>query len=142
MFHQANLRAADVPATTVGSVNAYSLLQIWVETVTQEMSRLTNWPMVTKKHDDLAQLFLQRMARDQCSPNLTYQYSTDGSSITGVVVSATGNSCSAPVPVTLPGSGSASGSATNDQVGSEPLIMWTTLSGSPVTISLASPVAV
>ena len=142
MFHQANLRAADVPATPVGSVNAYSLLQIWVETVTQEMMRLTNWPMVTKKHDDLAQLFLQRMARDQCSPNLTYQYSADGSTITGVTVTASGNSCSAPIPVTLPSPGTALGSAISDQLGSEPLILWTTLSGSPVTINLATPVAI
>ncbi|KAK3671042.1 hypothetical protein LTR78_009003 [Recurvomyces mirabilis] len=142
MFHQANLRAADVPATTVGSVNAYSLLQIWVETVTQEMTRLTNWPIVTKKHDDIAQTFLQRMARDQCNPNLTYQYSSDGSSITGVVVTASGNSCSAPIPVTLPGTGTASSGTTNDQLGSEPLIMWVTLSGSPVTINLGSSVAI
>ena len=41
MFHQANLRLGDVETHTVGPVaGALSLLQIWVETVTQEMARL------------------------------------------------------------------------------------------------------
>ncbi|KAJ9624482.1 hypothetical protein H2203_005217 [Taxawa tesnikishii (nom. ined.)] len=141
MFHQANLRSSDVPGTTVGSVTVYSLIQIWVETVTQEMMRLTNWPIVTKKHDDLAQLFLQRMARDNCNPNLTYMYSSDGTRITAVTVTASGNTCSAPIPVTLPTSASSTGTVARDQVGSEPLIVWVTLSGSPVTLTLSTPVA-
>ena len=41
MFHQANLRHGDVESFTVGSESGpLSLLQIWVETVTQEMTRL------------------------------------------------------------------------------------------------------
>lgn len=142
MFHQANLRAADVPSTTVGSANVYSLLQIWVETVTQEMARMTKWPIVTLKHDDIAQQFANRMARDGCDPNLAYSYSVDGTQITGATVtSSNGNTCSVPIPVTFPGSATASGaSVTSDQVGSEPLIMWATLSGSPVVFTLASPI--
>ncbi|KAK4984019.1 hypothetical protein LTR50_006858 [Elasticomyces elasticus] len=142
MFHQANLRASDVPPTTVGPVTVYSLIQIWVETVTQEMTRLTNWPIVTKKHDDLAQLFLQRMARDNCNPSLSYTFSADGKSVTAVTVSANGNSCSAPIPVTLPTGATTSGSVSRDQVGGEPLIVWVTLSGSPVTLTLNTPIAV
>lgn len=38
-----------------------SLLQIWVETITQELTRLTDWPVRTLKHDDIAQLFIDRM---------------------------------------------------------------------------------
>lgn len=41
MFHQANMRSGDVDQITIGSQSgALSLLQIWVETITQEMSRL------------------------------------------------------------------------------------------------------
>jgi hypothetical protein len=41
MFHQANMRQTDVPASTVGTqTGKLSLLMIWVETVLQEMSRL------------------------------------------------------------------------------------------------------
>ena len=65
MFHQANLRQTDVPSTTVGNQSGkLSLLQIWVETVMQEMIRLTNWPILTAKHDDMATQFTQRMTRE------------------------------------------------------------------------------
>ncbi|KAI5367119.1 hypothetical protein Slin15195_G022520 [Septoria linicola] len=142
MFHQANLRANDVATTTVGTQSGQlSLVQIWTETVVQEMTRLTTWPIVTLKHDDIAQKFLQRMARDQCNPNLAYRYSQDGSQIVGVTVSADGNTCSAPIPVTFPGPASG-GAATDDKVGSEPLIKWVALSGSTQTYTLASPVSV
>lgn len=62
MFHQANLRSGDVDTWTVGSVTGnLALIQIWVETVTQEMMRLTNWPIFTMKHDDIGQYFLDRV---------------------------------------------------------------------------------
>jgi hypothetical protein len=55
MFHQANLRQLDVPSFTVGPKSGkLSLLMIWVEAIVQEMTRLTSWPMLTLKHDDIA----------------------------------------------------------------------------------------
>lgn len=143
MFHQANMRATGVGSYKVGSQTVNSLLQIWVETVIQELVRLTNWPVTTLKHDDIAKAFLDREARDGCSPQLAYSYSADGKSITGATVStANGNTCSVPVPVTFPGTASvSSGSATSDKVGSEPLIMWATMSGQPVTFSLGGAVS-
>jgi len=140
MFHQANLRTTGVGSYKVGSQTVNSLLQIWVETMIQEFTRISNWPVTTLKHDDTAQTFLDRMARDQCSPQLSYTYSSDGKSITGATVTANGNTCSVPIPVTFPGTATASGSATSDKVGSEPLILWAKLAGSPVTFTLGSPV--
>lgn len=62
MFHQANLRTGDVATFTVGTqTGTMSLIQIWVETVTQEMARLTNWPIFSMKHDDIGQYFLDRV---------------------------------------------------------------------------------
>lgn len=55
MFHQANLRQLDVPSFTVGPKSGnLSLLMIWVESIVQEMTRLTNWPILTPKHDEIA----------------------------------------------------------------------------------------
>ncbi|KAM0714050.1 hypothetical protein Q7P37_011014 [Cladosporium fusiforme] len=145
MFHQANMRATGVSAYKVGSQSVRSLLQIWVETVIQEMIRLTNWPIITLKHDDIAKAFLDREARDACSPSLTYTYAADGKTITGATVyAANGNTCSVPVPVTFPGTASVSsgGSASSDSVGAEPLIMWANLKGQPVTFSLGTAVSV
>ena len=139
MFHQANLRQTDVEPMTVGSqTGKLSLLQAWTETIVQEMTRLTNWPILAQKQDDLAQRFLDRMARDQCQPKLAYTLSSDGKSIVAVTVTASsGNKCGATIPVTLPGNApTTSGKATADKVGSEPLIMWVTLSGSPVRLNL------
>lgn len=87
MFHQANLRQGDVDLITIGSESGpLSLFQIWVETITQEMTRLhvhlpptpqahkltpplsTNWPILSLKHDDIAALFLNRMELEYVPP--------------------------------------------------------------------------
>lgn len=143
MFHQANLRQTDVPSSTVGSQSGQlSLLQIWVETVVQEMTRLTTWPILSLKHDDIAAQFTNRMALDQCSPNLSYTYSADGTQITGVTVTANGNTCNVPVPITFPGTATTSAVTTSEKLGTDPLTVWATLSGSPISFTLGSPVAV
>lgn len=143
MFHQANMRYIDNDVFTIGTqTGKMSLLMTWVETIVQEMTRLTTWPILTLKHDDMGVLFLNRMALDKCQPTLQWNYDSKNSSITGVTVgSANGNSCSVPVPVTFPGSASTTASGTtSEQIGSDPLTIWTTLSGSPVTFTLGSPV--
>lgn len=62
MFHQANLRGNDVATYTVGSVSGQlSLIQIWVETITQEMSRLTNWPIFSMTHDAIGRYFTNKV---------------------------------------------------------------------------------
>jgi hypothetical protein len=41
MFHQANMRVADVPTTNVnGQTGQFSLLMIWVEIIVAELTRL------------------------------------------------------------------------------------------------------
>ena len=48
MFHQANLRNADVDPITINGVSGkYSIMQAWVETVVQEFVRLAEWPIIT-----------------------------------------------------------------------------------------------
>ncbi|KAG4438152.1 hypothetical protein IFR05_006363 [Cadophora sp. M221] len=144
MFHQANLRQGDTGSFTVGSVSGQlSLYQIFVEVVLQEMMRLTTWPIITKKHDDIGQAFLDRMARDKCVPRLTYIYSTDNTRITGVTVGASNNSCSVKIPVQFPGPATTSASGvTNEQLGTDPLTKWTSLTGSAVTYTLTTPIVV
>ncbi|KAI9900083.1 hypothetical protein N3K66_004345 [Trichothecium roseum] len=144
MFHQANLRQTDMETITVGSkTGKMSLVMAWVETIAQEMYRLTDWPITSLKHDDTAKYFIDRMTLDGCQPQLSYTYASNGQSIASVTVTTNGNTCSVPVPVTIPsGSASASGgSSTLDQVGSEPPIVWVTMGGSPVTLSLSNAVA-
>lgn len=145
MFHQANLRTGDVPTWTVGDqTGELSLLQIWVEVVSQEMMRLTTWPLVSIKQDDLAIQFTNRQAQDACKPSYSYTLSSDGSSITSVSVTAQDTSCSVPIPVTFPGSATAScsGCTTSEKLGTDSLTLWTKLSGSAVSFTLSSPIAI
>jgi hypothetical protein len=141
MFHQANMRLANMPSMTIGTKTAkMSLIMAWTETIAQEMTRLTNWPTISLKHDDIAQFFLSRQALDNCQPALSYGFGPDGSTVTSVTVSSSSNSCSVPVPVTIPaGTTTATGgTVTNDKVGTEPPIQWVTLKGSPVTLKLSA----
>lgn len=142
MFHQANMRQTDVPSITVGSQSGQlSLLQAWVETITQEMTRLTDWPIVSLKHDDIATQFVNRMTVDQCKPTMSYVYSSAGTSITGVTISASNLNCAAPVAVTFPGSATTrSSGTTREQLGKDPLTIWVQLRGSPVTFTLDKPI--
>jgi hypothetical protein len=143
MFHQANMRQSDMPSITVGSkTGKMSLIMAWTETIAQEMTRLTNWPIISLRQEDISQYFLNRRTLDGCNPSLSYGYSADGNTITSVTVGATGNKCAAPVPVTIP-SGTVTGATVrNDKVGTEPPIQWVTLNGSPVTLKLSAPVKV
>lgn len=139
------MRWADVAEVAVNGVVAkYSLLQMWVEVVTQEMMRLVEWPLISLKHDDIAASFASRMARDNCSPNvaLVYGASNTTKTITGVTVTTTGNVCSAEIPVTLPGPVIATQARVgrSEQVGSDPLTIWLNMTGSPVTLRLAKPI--
>ena len=78
----------------------------------------------------------------QCNPNLAYNYSEDGLSIVGVTVTANDNICDVPIPVTFPGGAKVDeGEIREDKVGEEPLIVWATLSGSPVSFTLDEPVS-
>src|ERR1700760_1445624 len=119
MFHQANLRQTDVDKNVVNGVSVQmSLLQAWVETVVNEVTRLVTWPMITLKHDDLAATFINRMTLDACNPLLTYTSPSDLTHITGATLSTNSNTCGTKVPVTFPGAvSSTTASFTTEQVG-------------------------
>jgi hypothetical protein len=154
------MRWEGVSRTTVNGVSGqYSLLQIWVENIVAEITRLTTWPVISLKHDDvrhsqfanrsttdtlgeqIAAAFRQRMTRDQCNYTMTNTFS--GSSITGFTVSAptVNNKCAAPIPVTIPGALYDNGIHYNtEQIGSDPLTVWVDLNGRAVDFRLRDPI--
>ncbi|KAL1968306.1 hypothetical protein VTN77DRAFT_2141 [Rasamsonia byssochlamydoides] len=140
MFHQANLRNADVANVTINGVSArLSLFQAWVETQVQEFVRLADWPIITLKHSDMSASFAARMARDACGYSLTY--ATSNGQITAVTLSsANGNTCSSPIPVTFPVAPTSTKGYQTEQVGSDPLTVWVNLTGSPVSFTLSTPI--
>ncbi|ORY15719.1 hypothetical protein BCR34DRAFT_622737 [Clohesyomyces aquaticus] len=141
MFHQANMRVNDVPTTTVNSKRGqYSLLMTWVENITTEIMRLTTWPFKTLKHDDLAQAFLNRQARDQCRPSMQWKATSDGKSIESITVFTAGNKCSTTIPITVPSAVSSTTGATKEQLGTDPLTLWVTMSGASRTYTFSKPI--
>ncbi|KAL1872608.1 hypothetical protein Plec18167_006726 [Paecilomyces lecythidis] len=139
MFHQANLRQADAPQITINGVTAkLSLLQAWVETMIQEFVRLADWPILSLKHQDMSDSFAARMARDACKYGLTWAF--DNKQITGVTVTANGNTCNSAIPVTFPVAPTSTQGFTTEQVGSDPLTVWVELTGSPVSFTLSTPI--
>jgi hypothetical protein len=74
--------------------------------------------------------------------NYTMSYSMDFTRkvITGITVGSLYNNCSAPIPVTVPGSLWNSLGFKTEQLGSDPLTVWVPLKGSPVTLELDKPV--
>ncbi|EPS38101.1 hypothetical protein H072_8138 [Dactylellina haptotyla CBS 200.50] len=144
MFHQANLRTTVNNTVTIlgtGLSSNYSLLQMWVETQVNEFQRLVSWPLLTVKHDDIATSFKNRYLRDQC--NALIKQSIVNGKVVAVTVTADGNKCAAEVPVTIPGGIKESGTnIRTEQIGNDPVTVWVTLNGLPVTLTLKSSLAV
>ncbi|CAG8885085.1 unnamed protein product [Penicillium salamii] len=139
MFHQANLRNIDVDPITINGVSKkWSIMEAWVETVVQEYIRLAEWPIVTLTHQEMSASFLARYNRDKCGYALSY--ATSNKQITAVTVSATGNTCTDPIPVTFPVAPTSTQGFATEQLGSDPLTVWVQLAGSPVTFTLSSPI--
>jgi len=142
MFHQANLRLIDMPVITAGTqTRQMSMVMGWVESVAGEVNRVTNWPIISIKHDDFAQYFIDRMNLDACQPSMSFTLNADATAIVQVTVSAQNANCGPMVPVTIP-TGSATGANSMDKVGAEPPIAWVKLNGGPVTLQLNPPVSV
>jgi hypothetical protein len=81
------------------------------------------------------------MIRDNCKGELSYTLDASAKSITAVTVTTTGNTCAAPIPVTFPGTVVSQQGATPEQLGTDPLVLWVKMTGSPVTFQLTTPVA-
>ncbi|KAH8591153.1 hypothetical protein B0O99DRAFT_551159 [Bisporella sp. PMI_857] len=141
MFHQANLNYVTAGMTTINGVTSkLSLFQAWVETITQEMVRLTHWPIISRKHGDFSTDFANRRKRDLCAPVLTYSTDSSAQTITGITLQANGNACDTEIPVTVPGSVTNTQGYRTEQVGNDPLTIWVGLSGAPVSFTLSTPI--
>ncbi len=81
------------------------------------------------------------MARDACQPQLSYMIDPAGKTITGVTLSTNGNTCTVPIPVTVPGTVTSTQGFTTEKAGSDPLTIWATMHGSTVSFTLGTPVA-
>jgi hypothetical protein len=116
----------------------------------------TTWPIITKIHDEVGVAHVNRMLQElvifsprryrytnstlsQCLPQLTYVVTNN--KIVSASVKANAGSCSVPIPVTFPVSATASTSYTTEQIGSDPLTLWTTVGSGTATFTLSEPIS-
>ncbi|RKF82555.1 putative extracellular serine-rich protein [Golovinomyces cichoracearum] len=143
MFHQANLDYGNAEEITINGVTQkLSLFQAWVETMIQEITRLVTWPVLSLKHDDIATAFIDRMTRDLCQPLLSWNTDPNSSTITGITLTANNNMCNAKIPVTVPVDVTDLHGFTTEQIGSDPLTIWASLSGSAVSFDFVKPISI
>lgn len=143
MFHQPNLRQIDVdPVTINGKTQKLSLIQMWVETIMAEFSRIVTWPIITLKHDHIALAFQERYVRDHCRPYIQFTTSSvsggnsTNASITGFTVYATtSNACDVPIPVTIPSGVKDTLGNRIEQIGTDPATLWVKLDGTPLSFT-------
>ena len=70
---------------------------------------------------------------------MTWTTSSDGASIRSVnVYTAGGNRCGTTIPITVPGAVTDTTGATKEQLGSDPLTLWVTMSGASRQYTLSS----
>jgi len=82
------------------------------------------------------------MTRDLCAPEITYSVDSAAQTVTGVTVTAKGNTCEAEIPVTVPGAVVDTYGFRTEQIGSDPLTIWVQLTGESVlrSFTLVTPI--
>jgi hypothetical protein len=86
--------------------------------------------------------FQDRMTRDACGYGITWNVDAGGKTISSLTVSSNGNVCGSAIPVTVPGPVTDLQSFTTEQIGKDPLTIWVTLTGAPVSFTLKTPIAI
>ncbi|KAJ3411846.1 hypothetical protein HDV05_001635 [Chytridiales sp. JEL 0842] len=150
MFHQANLRQADLRpdqsiqvgptqplssynSASTGATPAYSggvlsLYSAWTEAIVHAFNQLVNWPIITYKLDDMERMFVDRALRDNAGVQMTLVRNT--THLLSIRV-ASAQPCTAPVTLPL---GLTAANVTNfpsgwrrEQIGLDPLTVWVPL---------------
>ncbi|KAJ3343841.1 hypothetical protein HDU83_005446 [Entophlyctis luteolus] len=151
MFHQSNLRNADMPAVSAGTAvgaQKLGLAQQWIENVFGNFTEFVNWPLLSVKLDDLTQKFVERMIYETAGVTVTASLTLSSSGVTFTGFSVSSNAtCVAPVTLPYgvsPGNLVLPAGVTTDQVGGDSVTLWIPVQGggASVEVGFATPVLV
>lgn len=87
MFHQANLRFSEDGY----SEDEHSLLSYWVDAVLGELEKYISLPIISRKHEDLGKVFLDREARDNCGFEGTLKLIKGTGEVVGINAKSSGS---------------------------------------------------
>ncbi|KAI8825008.1 uncharacterized protein EV422DRAFT_564363 [Fimicolochytrium jonesii] len=135
MFHQANLRSANMPTITVansGATGRFGLAQQWAENIVGTLTKAVRWPIISAHMDVHHEAFRNRAKRDLCKPTLTLSIDRTASSSSylkaiGFSV-ATESNCTLAITLPVPVLGPCGGCRL-EQVGVDPLTVWVPMVG-------------
>ncbi|KAJ3194038.1 hypothetical protein HK101_003639 [Irineochytrium annulatum] len=149
MFHQANLRNADMPSIRVpGTTKSMKLgiAQNWTEQILYNYTQYATWPIVSIKEDDLVTAFRNRYIYENAGVRVWYTgpVGSNGATVSSLSVTAA-TSCTA--PVTMPSSVTlamvnAPTGGRLEQIGNDPVTVWVPLVGgaSATQITFKAPI--
>lgn len=66
MFHQGNLIHFEYTKANDAQARSWSLLTLWIQSVTDKYLQYMSLPLVTLQHEALLETYKQRLARDTC----------------------------------------------------------------------------
>ncbi|ORX77348.1 hypothetical protein BCR32DRAFT_328962 [Anaeromyces robustus] len=125
MFHEGNLRNEDVPEIDINGVRGkFGLMQEWVEKMVAEIKKYLDWPLITKKMDDLAQTYILRVQQRECEPKYTMVIEDKTLTIKEIKVSSTKGSCKVPLFAIRNTQFDKSTVSSIEQIGNEPPTAW------------------
>eukprot|EP00833_Pecoramyces_ruminatium_P011409 jgi/Orpsp1_1/1185441/evm.model.c7180000093753.1 len=125
MFHEGNLRNSDLPEVTIqGVTGKFGLMQQWVENMVAEIKKYMDWPLITKKMDDLAETYKLRLKEKQCAPVFTMVIEDTSLTIKEIKVSSTNGECLVPLFMIRDTEFDMSTVDAIEQIGNDPATAW------------------
>jgi len=130
MFHQANLVHFNYTYVGDTEVKPWSLFELWVQSVLDDYNKVMTLPWINIKHQDLWQVYLDRMSRDECGISGSLQVTAG--KVTAATVTATGE-CEASITGLTSCGQVASTSCRVEQYGPD-FTVWAELNNNAVTL--------
>jgi len=125
MFHEGNLRNEDAAEIEINGVKGkFGLMQQWVENMVVEIRKYLEWPLITKKMDDLAQTYALRINQTECVPNYTMVIDDKTLKISEIKVASTTGQCTVPLFAIRDTQFEESTVSRIEQIGDEPPTAW------------------
>ncbi|ORX80162.1 hypothetical protein BCR32DRAFT_327791 [Anaeromyces robustus] len=139
MFHEGNLRNEDLPEIEINGVKGkFGLMQQWVENMVVEIRKYLEWPLITKKMDDLAQTYILRINQTECIPKYTMNIDDETLKISEIKVSSTKGSCKVPLFAIRDTQFDDSTVSNIEQIGDEPPTAWIDATTEPKSVKFVN----
>jgi len=139
MFHEGNLRNEDAPEVDIEGVKGnFGIMQQWVERIVVEIKKYMDWPLITKKMDDLAETYKTKINQEKCMPKYTMVVDDATMNISEIKVSSTTGECEVPLFIVRDTGFEESNVKNIEQIGNDPATAWISATTEPKSIKFTN----